>query len=86
MTLKDLAARSAKPKDRPYKLSDGGGLYLYVSPAGGKLWRWDYRADGKAKTMAFGNYPDVSLALARERHAEGRRLLATGVDPMSQRR
>jgi integrase len=86
MALKDLTVRTAKPKESAYKLSDGGGLYLYVSPAGGKLWRWDYRHEGKGKTMALGKYPDVPLALARERHAEGRGLLATGVDPMSRRK
>ncbi len=86
MKLKDLAIRSAKAKDSPYKLSDGRGLYLYVSPAGGKLWRWDYRYEAKRKTMALGNYPDVPLLLARERHSKGRQLLATGVDPMDHRK
>jgi integrase len=86
MALKDLAVRSAKPKQRAYKMSDGGGLYLYVSPAGGKLWRWDYRHDGKGKTMALGKYPDVPLALARERHGAARKVLAAGTDPMAQRR
>ena len=55
-------------------------------PTGGKLWRWKYRFDGKEKLMALGSYPDVSLAVARERHAEGRRLLAAAVDPMARRR
>jgi integrase len=84
--LKDLAVRSAKPKAVAYKMSDGAGLYLYVSPTGGKLWRWDYRFDRKAKTMAFGRYPDVTLVLAREKHAENRQLLASGVDPMVHRK
>jgi integrase len=86
MALKDLAVRNAKSKDRAYKMSDGAGLYLYVSPTGGKLWRWNYRFDGKGKTMALGKYPDVPLTAARIRHADGRSLLATGVDPMIQRK
>jgi integrase len=86
MALKDLMVRNAKPRDSAYKLSDAAGLYVYVSPSGGKLWRWDYRFEGKGKTMAFGKYPDVPLALARERHAGGRQILATGVDPMDQRK
>jgi integrase len=67
-------------------MGDGGGLYLWVKPTGGKLWRWSYRFDGKEKLMSLGKYPDVPLALARERHAEARKLLATGVDPMAQRK
>jgi integrase len=68
------------------KISDGGGLFLYVTPNGGKLWRWTYRYQGKPKLMALGKYPDVSLTLARQRHSEGRELLATGVDPMAQKK
>lgn len=86
MALTDTAVRRAKPIVKPYKLADSGGLFLAVMPTGGKLWRWKYRYDGKEKLMAFGSYPDVSLAVARERHAEGRRLLAVGVDPMARRR
>ena len=86
MALTDLEIKRAKTKDRPYKLSDGGNMYLWVTPAGGKLWRWAYRCEGKAKLMTFGRYPDVPLALARERHAEARKLLATGIDPMEQRK
>jgi hypothetical protein len=67
-------------------MSDSGSLYLCVTPAGGKLWRWAYTHEGKEKLMAFGKYPDVPLALARECHAEARRLLATGLDPMAQRK
>ena len=86
LRLKDIALRNAKPREGAYKLSDGGGLYVHVSPTGGKLWRWNYRFEGKAKTMALGKYPDVPLVLARERHAEGRSLLATGIDPMGARK
>jgi hypothetical protein len=67
-------------------LTDSGGLYLLVMPTGGKLWRWSYRFEKKERLMALGKYPDVPLAVARARHAEGRRLLATGVDPMAERK
>jgi hypothetical protein len=85
MPLTDTQARKARPTANPYKLSDSGGLYLAVMPPGGKLWRWKYRFDGKEKLMALGRYPEVSLAEARNRHAEGKRVLASGVDPMARR-
>lgn len=62
MALTDTAIRKAKPQPIAYRISDRGGLYLQVSPAGGKLWRWKYRFDGKEKLMSFGSYPDVSLS------------------------
>lgn len=86
MALTDTEVRRAKPTKKPYKLADSGGLYLAVMPTGGKLWRWKYRIDGKEKLMALGRYPDVSLAVVRARHAEARRLLASGVDPMQRRK
>lgn len=86
MALTDTEIRRAKSKDKAYNLTDGAGLHLEITPAGGKLWRWKYRHEGKEKLMAFGKYPDVTLALARERHSEGRKLLATGVDPMARRK
>lgn len=86
MALTDTAVRKAKAKDTAYRLSDGGGLYLWITPAGGKLWRWKYRHDSGEKLMSFGKYPDVSLSLARERHIEARKLLASGTDPMAQRK
>jgi integrase len=86
MSLTDIEIRKAKAQDKAYRLSDGGSLYLWVTPAGGKLWRWSYCFEGKEKLMSFGKYPDVSLALARERHAEARKLLATSLDPMAQRK
>jgi integrase len=67
-------------------MSDGGGLYLWLTPSGGKLWRWSYVYDRKEKLMSFGKYPDVTLAMARERHATARRMLANGVDPMAERK
>jgi integrase len=84
--LTDTEIKRSKAAERAYSLGDGGGLYLWVKPTGGKLWRWSYRFDGKEKLMSLGKYPDVSLALARERHAEARKLLATGIDPMAQRK
>lgn len=67
--------------DKPRKLSDAGGLYLYIVPMGGKLWRMDYRFGGKRKTLALGAYPAVSLKGARDRRDEARKLLANGADP-----
>lgn len=83
--LSDTAIRHAKPKGKPYKLSDGRGLYLLVKPAG-KYFRFDYRFQGKRKTLALGVYPDVSLAQARDRLNETRRLIADGIDPGEQRK
>lgn len=74
--LTDTTVRTAKPADKPYKLFDGGGLFLLVTPAGGKLWRLKYRHGGKEKGLAFGAYPAVSLKDARAKAAEARRLLA----------
>ena len=67
MALTDTEIRRSKPAARPYKLSDGGGLHLFITQAGGKLWRWKYRFDGAEKLMALGRYPEVALADARER-------------------
>lgn len=81
MNLSDLAIRNAKPQDKPYKLTDGDGMFLLVQPNGGKYWRLAYRYLGKQKTLALGVYPEVSLALARQRRAEAREQLAKGSDP-----
>ena len=81
MPLSNTAISKAKPSDKPQRLFDGGGLYLEVATTGGKLWRLKYRFDGKEKRLALGKYPDVSLAKARERRDEARRLLADGIDP-----
>jgi integrase len=86
MALTDTEIRRTKKREKPYKLSDGGNLYLWITPSGGKLWRWAYRHERKEKLMTFGRYPEVSLARARERHVEARRLLAVGVDPMAERK
>jgi len=86
MALTDVKIRTAKPKATAYRLADAGGLYLLVSPSGGKLWRWNYRYDRKQKTMPFGKYPEVTLTMGRERHAAARIELAKGNDPMAQRK
>ena len=86
MALTDTEIRKAKPQDKPYKLSDGAGLYVWVTPSGGRKWRASYRHDGKQKTMTFGGYPEVWLALVRDRHRDAKRLLAEGHDPMEQRK
>ncbi len=79
--LSDVAIKSAKPKDKPYRRSDGGGMFLEVRPKGGKYFRMAYRFAGKQKLLAFGVYPDTSLRLAREKRDEARKLLAAGTDP-----
>lgn len=86
MALTDTEIRKAKPQSKPYKLSDGAGLYVWVTPSSGRRWRASYRHDGKQKTATYGGYPEVSLALARERHRDARKLLAQGIDPMEQRK
>ncbi len=86
MALTDTAVRKAKPSDKPIRMFDGGGLYLEISTAGGKLWRWKYRFQGKEKRLALGTYPDVSLSEVRTRHADARKLLSAGVDPSEQRK
>jgi integrase len=85
MPLSDQAVKKAKPTDKPYKLTDGRGLYVLVNAAG-KYWRMDYRFMGKRKTLALGVYPDVSLARAREKHTEARQLIADGIDPGAARK
>jgi integrase len=86
MALTDTAIRQAKPGDKRIRLFDGGGLYLEISPAGGKLWRLKYRFNSKEKLLAFGCYPDISLAVARKRRAEARELLSQGIDPSEHRK
>jgi len=81
LPLTDIQARNAKPKEKDYKLSDGQGLYLLVNTNGGKLWRLDYSYAGKRKTLALGSYPTLSLADARQRREDAKKLIANGVDP-----
>ncbi len=86
MPLTDVAIRSAKPSEKARRLSDGAGLYLEVSPAGGKWWRFKFHFDGKEKRLSLGVYPDVGLKDARERRDDARRLLANGIDPAVNRK
>jgi integrase len=85
-SLSDAKARSAKPQRKPYKIADGDGLFLLVTPSGGKYWRLKYFFGGKEKLLALGVYPEVSLTEARQRRAEARKLLAAGTDPSHAKR
>ncbi len=79
--LSDIQVKTAKPKDKAYKLADGSGLFLLVTPTGGKLWRMDYRFNNKRKTLTFKSYPEITLAEARKARDNARKLIANGVDP-----
>ena len=81
MPLTDLQTRKAKPKAKPYKLSDSGGLFLLIHPNGSKYWRQKYRFAGKEKTLAHGVFPEVPLKEARTKRDDARKLLINGVDP-----
>jgi integrase len=81
MSLSDAACRTAKPARTPKKLSDGGGLYLHVTPAGSKLWRLAYRFGGKQRLLALGPYPALTLSEARAERDRARGLLTKGIDP-----
>lgn len=86
MPLTDTQLRKLKPAEKKYRLSDGGNLYIEITPKGSKLWRMAYAFEKKQKTLAFGKYPEVSLAMARERRAEAKALLAQGIDPLAKKR
>lgn len=86
MALTDIKVRTAKPTDKQYKLTDGNGMHLLVHPNGSRYWRLQYRYGGKQKMLALGVYPDVSLADARARRDEARKLLANGIDPGEKKR
>ena len=77
--LSDAQVSKSKLTDKDYKLSDGNGMHLLVTSTGGKLWRFQYRFNGKQKSLALGRYPDISLAVARQRRQEARTLLAMGL-------
>ena len=81
MALTDIAVKSSKPKEKAYKLTDGNGLYLFISPAGGKLWRYDFAINKTRKTLTLGKYPLMSLLEAREAHLKARKDIAAGLDP-----
>lgn len=86
MALTVTAINAAKPRVTAYKLADGLGLYLLITPAGGRLWRMNYRYLGHQGTLSFGSYPEVSLAKAREKRSVAREALADGVDPLEARK
>jgi integrase len=86
MPLSDTAVRAARPREKPYKLADSGGLFLYVAPKGGKLWRMKYRHAGKEGLLSFGPYPAVSLKAAREKRDEARRQIEGGRNPAIEKR
>jgi integrase len=84
--LSDMQVRNAKPKDKTYKLFDGGGLYVEVAPTGSRIWRFKFiQANGKESRLTFGPYPEISLQDAREKRLETRRLMLQGVDPAKHR-
>ena len=86
MPLADTRIRSLKPSDKPYRLTDGGGLGLEVRPTGGRLWRYRYRLAGKENVFAIGAYPEVSLKEARNARDDARKLVKKGIHPAHQRK
>jgi integrase len=84
--LTDIQPRNAKPKDKPYKLTDGGGLHLLVNPDGSKYWRMGYRFAGAEKTLFIGKYPDIPLIQARKERATAREKINAGIDPAQAKR
>ena len=86
MALTDLKIQGIKPTFRPQKISDGDGMYLYVTPSGTKSWRIDYVFNGKRLTHTLGKYPYLTLASARTRRAEVRQMLHNGVDPAAEKK
>lgn len=86
MSLTETRIRALKPQGKPYKLTDGKGLHLLVTPAGGRLWRYRYRFAGRENMLGLGQYPDVSLKQARDRRDDARKLLAAGVNPAAQKK
>ena len=86
MALTDIKVRSAKPQEKEYTLVDGDGMFLLVHPNGSKYWRFSFRFGGKQHLIAFGVYPETSLADARQKREEARRLVAAGIDPREHKR
>lgn len=86
MPLTDTAIRAAKPKEKPYKITDAHSLYLLVTPKGARCWRYDYRFNGKRRSLPIGIYPEVSLAEARRERDHARAMVSAGEDPCMQRK
>jgi len=84
--LTESRIRAAKPAERPYKVFDERGLFMLVTPPGGRLWRFRYRLFGREKLLSLGAYPDVTLKRAREKRDEARKLVADGIDPSARRK
>ena len=85
MTLNDRQIKNAKPQEKPYKLADGGGLYLYVTPKGIKSFRLKFRFDGKEQVLTIGKYPHISLSEARAMAETAKTQIAQGINPAAQK-
>ena len=86
MKLTDVKCKTAKAKEKPYKLPDGNGLYLYVTGTGVKSWRYNYRIHGKEKTYTLGKYPQITLVEARDTHKQLHKKVTQGFDPMLEKK
>lgn len=86
MPLTDTAIRNTKPTDKPFKVTDGQGLFILVNPNGSKWWRLKYRIAGKEKLLSLGTYPATTLKEARAKRDEAKRQIAAGIDPSAQRK
>ena len=84
--LAAVTVRQSKPKDKPFKLADGGGLYLLINPNGSRYWRWKYRIHKREKVLSLGVYPNVSIVSAREKTLEAKELLDQGIDPSTHKK
>ena len=83
--LSEAKIRASRPKERAYKVFDERGLFMLVTPTGGRLWRFRYRLGGGEKLLTLGAYPDVPLKRAREKREDARKLVADGIDPSAKR-
>ena len=84
--LTETEVYMAIPSKRPYKLADAGGMFLLVTPSGGKLWRLKYRIDGKEKQLSIGSASSITIEEAREKAASAKKLLSEGIDPSSMKK
>jgi hypothetical protein len=84
--LSDIIIRRLKPREKPYKVTDGKGLYIYVPTTGDKVWRYNYTFQGLQKTLTIGHYPEIGLLKAREETVEAKKALRAGIDPMTEKK
>ena len=84
--LSDIKVKNAKAQPKPYRLADGLGLYLLVNTDGARYWRMDYRLYDRRNTLAFGRYPEITLANARDQRTAARELIRNGIDPSHAKR